>query len=63
MASTAPKGAAATPLVRLAWRNLWRHRQRTVLLIVVVAYATLSTVIYWSFIDGYEGSVMRTRCK
>lgn len=58
MASTAPKGAAATPLVRLAWRNLWRHRQRTVLLIVVVAYATLSTVIYWSIIDGYEGSVM-----
>ena len=60
MASTLQslKAAPAAPLVRLAWRNLWRHRQRTVLLIVVVAYATLSTIVYWSFIDGYEGSVM-----
>lgn len=60
MTSTRPsrKAAPATPLFRLAWRNLWRHRQRTVLLIVVVAYATLSTIVYWGFIDGYEGSVM-----
>jgi len=28
-------------VARLAWRNLWRHRSRTVLLLVVVAYGTL----------------------
>lgn len=52
------EAASSTPLLRLAWRNLWRHRQRTVLLIVVVAYATLSTIVYWGFVDGYEESVM-----
>lgn len=48
------------PLVRLAWRNLWRHRQRTILLLVVVAYVTLMTIGYWSFVDGYAESVVES---
>ena len=48
------------PLVRLAWRNLWRQRQRTILLLVVVAYVTLMTIGYWSFVDGYAESVVES---
>ena len=50
----------ATPLLRLAWRNLWRHRKRTLLLLVVVAYATFFTITYWSFTDGYADSVVES---
>ena len=58
--SPAPAPVPFAPLVRLAWRNLWRHRQRTVLLLVVVAYATFLTVAYWSFVDGYSESVVES---
>ncbi|OUN01711.1 MAG: hypothetical protein BAA04_12705 [Firmicutes bacterium ZCTH02-B6] len=47
-------------LVRLAWRNLWRHRQRTILLLVVVTYVTFLTIVYWSFVDGYAESVVES---
>ncbi|HLT57287.1 MAG TPA: FtsX-like permease family protein [Limnochordales bacterium] len=52
--------APAAPLVRLAWRNLWRHRQRTILLLAVVAYVTFLTIFYWSFVDGYGESVVES---
>lgn len=54
------QGAPSTPLFRLAWRNLWRHKQRTILLLVVVAYATFFTITYWSFMDGYADSVIES---
>ena len=50
----------AAPLVRLAWRNLWRRRPRTILLLLVVAYATFFTIVYWSFMDGYADSVVES---
>lgn len=49
-----------TPLARLAWRNLWRHRQRTILLLLVVAYATFFTIAYWSLMDGYADSIVES---
>ncbi len=58
---TAPVAPApAAPLLRLAWRNLWRHRQRTLLLLVVVTYVTFLTIVYWSFVDGYGDSVVES---
>lgn len=38
---------------RLAWRNLWRHKKRTQLLLAVVAYATLAIIFFWSFYEGF----------
>ncbi len=48
-------------LTRLAWRNLWRQRRRTLLLVVVVAYATLAIVFFWGFTDGFLDSVMNAQ--
>jgi ABC-type lipoprotein release transport system permease subunit len=44
---------SAFPIFGLAWRNLWRHRVRTLLLVVVVGYVTLITVFYFGYIDGF----------
>lgn len=59
-ASPKASPAPSSPLLRLAWRNMWRHRQRTILLLVVVAYATFFSIVYWSFMDGYAESVVES---
>lgn len=46
------------PLLRLAWRNLWRHKTRTWLLVLVVAYATGIMVLFWGYLDGIFGSMV-----
>ncbi len=42
----------------LAWRNLLRQRRRSMLLVIVVGFATAGTVFFWGFVDGFEHSVM-----
>ena len=56
-----PRGNGAASLARLAWRNLWRQRRRTLLLVVVVAYATLAIVFFWGFVDGFLDSIMNAQ--
>jgi len=48
-------------LWRLAWRNLWRQRRRTQLLVVVVAYATLAIIFLWGFIDGFMNGMLASQ--
>jgi len=57
------KKAGWTLLSRLAWRNVWRHRQRTLLLAAVVAYAAVATIFYWSMADGYKLSVLEAHAR
>ena len=45
-------------VLKLAWRNLFRQRRRTLLLVIVVAFATAGTVFFWGFVDGFEHAVM-----
>lgn len=52
-----PSNAAITALPRLAWRNLWRHRRRTWLLLLVVAYATITIILFWGVQDGFTQSL------
>lgn len=52
-----PRNAAITALPRLAWRNLWRHRRRTWLLLLVVAYATITIILFWGVQDGFTQSL------
>ena len=51
--------ARSTPLFKLAWRSLWRHKTRTTLLILVVAYTTFTIVFLWSFNNGQNDSMVR----
>ncbi|MCS7172099.1 MAG: ABC transporter permease [Armatimonadetes bacterium] len=46
------------PILRLAWRNLFRHRQRTALLGLVVAYVTVAVLFLYGFLDGYGESLV-----
>ncbi len=46
-------------LFKLAWRSLWRHKTRTTLLILVVAYTTFTVAFVWSFNDGANDSAVR----
>ena len=48
-------------IARLAWRNLWRHRRRTMLLLVAVAYATLAIIVFWAFYDGFVASLLSSQ--
>ncbi len=50
-------------LVRLAWRNVWRYRRRTVLLVLVVAYAVFSIIFFWGVNDGIIASVQTTQAR
>ncbi len=54
---------SSVPLIRLAWRNVWRHRRRTVLLILVVAYAAFAIIFYRGFIDGVSASVLNAQAR
>lgn len=51
-------GASATALPKLAWRNLWRHKRRTFLLMLVVVYATISIILFWGLQDGFFNSML-----
>ena len=55
--------ASISPLYRLAWRNVWRQKRRTTLLVIVVAYATASIIFFWGFTDGYAGSIVSNQAR
>jgi len=42
---------------RLAWRNLRRHAQRTVLMIAIVAFGSWMILVVWGVVDGFLASM------
>ena len=50
-------------IARLAWRNLWRHKRRTQLLLAVVAYATVAIVFFWGFFDGFVDMMIASQAR
>ncbi|UCF10397.1 MAG: ABC transporter permease [Candidatus Bipolaricaulota bacterium] len=46
---------------RMAWRNLWRHKQRTILMIATVAVGSLVILVLFGLTDGMVGSLTATQ--
>ena len=44
-------------LWRMAWRNLWRHKQRTILMIATVGVGSLVILVLFGLSDGIIGSM------
>lgn len=47
--------------IRLAWRNLWRHTQRTILMIAIVAFGSWVILVIWGISDGFIRSMTETQ--
>ena len=48
---------------KLAWRNVWRQRRRTLLLVLVVAYAVAATIFIWGFSEGQTQSLLSNQAR
>jgi len=46
---------------RIAWRNLWRHKQRTILMIATVSVGSLVILVLFGLTDGMVGSLTATQ--
>lgn len=46
---------------RIAWRGLWRHKQRTLLMIATVAVGSLVILVLFGISDGMLGSMTATQ--
>jgi putative ABC transport system permease protein len=46
--------------LRIAWRNLWRHTQRTILMIAIVAFGSWVILVMWGITDGFIRSMTDT---
>ena len=50
-----------TTSLRIAWRNLWRHAQRTILMIAIVAFGSWVILVMWGIADGMIRSMTDTQ--
>jgi ABC-type lipoprotein release transport system permease subunit len=43
--------------LRLAWRNIWRHRRRTVIIVVAMGFALAMMLAYDGLVDGFNNAI------
>jgi len=46
---------------RMAWRDLWRHPQRTLLMIATVAFGSWVILVMWGITDGFFSSMTNSQ--
>jgi len=45
-------------LAKMSWKNLWRHPQRTFLMIAIVAFSSALILVMWGITDGFIESMI-----
>jgi len=48
-------------LAKISWRGLWRHPQRTLLMIAIVAFSSALILLMWGLTDGFIESMISTQ--
>ncbi len=48
-------------VLRMAWRNLLRHKARTALMVSIVSFGSLVVLLMWGITAGVFDSVTATR--
>jgi ABC-type lipoprotein release transport system permease subunit len=43
--------------LRLAWRNIWRHRRRTIIIILAMGLALAMMMMYDGLVDGFNNAI------
>jgi putative ABC transport system permease protein len=43
--------------LRLAWRNMWRHRRRTILIVLAMGFGLSLMMMYDGFVDGFNQAI------
>ncbi|MDD2921632.1 MAG: FtsX-like permease family protein [Anaerolineales bacterium] len=46
-----------TLYLRLAWRNIWRHRRRTVIIVAAMGFSLSLMMVYDGLIDGFNQAI------
>jgi len=49
--------------LRLAWRNIWRHRRRTLIVVLAIGLGMLLMMFYDGFVAGFEQAIYANAVK
>ena len=46
-----------TLYLRLAWRNIWRHRRRTIIIVSAMGFGLSLMMMYDGLVDGFNQAI------